>query len=65
MSDFYKFKAVLFDLGGTIIKTLEVPEIYRKILEVYGVKVPKMLGYMLCFLTVKEENFQTLKQSQV
>ena len=39
MSDFYKFKAVLFDLGGTLIKTLEAPEIYRKILEVYGVKV--------------------------
>jgi putative hydrolase of the HAD superfamily len=33
-----KFKAVLFDLGGTLIKTVDVPEIYRKILEAYGVK---------------------------
>jgi len=34
-----KFKAVLFDLGGTLIKTLDVPEIYRRILEAYGVRV--------------------------
>ena len=33
-----KFKAVLFDLGGTLIKTAEVPEIFRKILRTYGVK---------------------------
>lgn len=32
-----KFKAVLFDLGGTLIKTVEVPEIFRRILEKYGV----------------------------
>jgi len=34
-----RFKAVLFDLGGTLIKTAEVPEIFRRILAVYGVKV--------------------------
>lgn len=33
------YKAVLFDLGGTRIKTAEIPEIFRKILEIYGVKV--------------------------
>ena len=32
-----KFKAALFDLGGTLIKAVEVPEIYRRILEEYGV----------------------------
>jgi len=32
-------KAVLFDLGGTLIKTVDAPKIYRRILEVYGVKV--------------------------
>ena len=31
-------KAVLFDLGGTLIKTADVPEIYKRILETYGVK---------------------------
>lgn len=31
-----KTKAVLFDLGGTIIKTLPVAEIMRRILEAYG-----------------------------
>jgi len=34
-----KFKVVLFDLGGTLIKTASVPEIYRRILQVYGVNV--------------------------
>jgi len=33
-----QFKAVLFDLGGTLIKTAEVPEIFRRILEKHGVK---------------------------
>jgi phosphoglycolate phosphatase-like HAD superfamily hydrolase len=33
------YKAVLFDLGGTLIKTAEIPEIFRQILETYGVKV--------------------------
>jgi len=33
-----KLKAVLFDLGGTLIKTAEVPEIFRRILEKHGVK---------------------------
>jgi putative hydrolase of the HAD superfamily len=32
------FKAVLFDLGGTLIKSADVPEVYRKILEVYGIE---------------------------
>lgn len=34
-----QFQAVLFDLGWTLIKTAEIPEIYRRILETYGVKV--------------------------
>lgn len=33
------YKAVLFDLGGTLIKTAEIPEIFRRILQIYGVKV--------------------------
>lgn len=32
-------KAVLFDLGGTLVKTAEIPDIFRRILEIYGVKV--------------------------
>lgn len=39
MHSFCKFKGVLFDLGGTLIKTLDAPEIYRRILEAYGVNV--------------------------
>jgi len=31
-------KAVLFDLGGTLIKTAAIPVIYKRILETYGVK---------------------------
>jgi len=31
-------KAVLFDLGGTLIKTTPVPEILKRILERYGIK---------------------------
>ena len=34
-----EFKAVLFDLGGTLIKTVEVPEIFKRILGIYGVAV--------------------------
>ena len=33
------YKDVLFDLGGTLIKTAEIPEIFRQILEIYGVIV--------------------------
>ena len=32
-------KAVLFDLGGTLIKTADIPVIYKRILEPYGVEV--------------------------
>jgi len=32
-------KAVLFDLGGTLIKTADIPVIYKRILETYGVEV--------------------------
>ena len=32
-------EAVLFDLGGTLIKTADISEIYKRILETYGVKV--------------------------
>lgn len=34
-----RVKAVLFDLGGTLIKTAEVPEIYKRILKRFGVNV--------------------------
>ena len=34
-----RFKAVLFDLGGTLIKTAHIPETYKRILETYGVNV--------------------------
>jgi len=32
-------KAVLFDLGGTLIKTAEIPRIYKRILKAHGVMV--------------------------
>jgi len=35
-----RFKAVLFDLGGTLIKTAPIPEIIGSILETYGVQKP-------------------------
>lgn len=38
---YMKYKAVFFDLGGTLIKTVEVPEIFRRILGTYGVVVTK------------------------
>jgi len=34
-----QIKAVLFDLGGTLIKTADIPEIFKRILETYGVRV--------------------------
>ncbi|UCF59328.1 MAG: HAD-IA family hydrolase [Candidatus Bathyarchaeota archaeon] len=34
-----RVKAVLFDLGRTLIKTTYFPEIYKRILQVYGVRV--------------------------
>ena len=34
-----RVKAVLFDLGGTLIKTAEVPEIYKRIIKRFGVNV--------------------------
>lgn len=33
-------KAVIFDLGGTLIKTADIPEIFKRILQNYGVNVP-------------------------
>jgi len=33
-----RFKAVLFDLGGTLIDTAPIPEIIRRILEVHGIQ---------------------------
>jgi hypothetical protein len=32
-------EAVLFDLGWTLVETVDTPEIYKRILEVYGVRV--------------------------
>jgi HAD superfamily hydrolase (TIGR01549 family) len=34
-----KLTAVLFDLGGTLIQTSEVPQIFKRILGIYGVEV--------------------------
>lgn len=34
-----RFNAVLFDLGGTLIKTAAIPEIYKRILATFGVEV--------------------------
>jgi len=31
-------RAVLFDLGGTLVHTTEIPEVYKRILEVHGIK---------------------------
>lgn len=33
-----KIKAVLFDLGGTLIKTSSIPEVMKKILETYDIE---------------------------
>ena len=33
-----KYQAVLFDLGGTLVKTAEVPEIFRRIIETFGLR---------------------------
>jgi putative hydrolase of the HAD superfamily len=30
-------KAVLFDLGGTLVSTTEIPEVYRRMLEAHGI----------------------------
>lgn len=35
-----QIKAVLFDLGGTLIKTAAIPEIFKSILQTHGVNVP-------------------------
>lgn len=32
-----KIKAILFDLGGTLVKTSPIPEIFQKILQAHGV----------------------------
>lgn len=32
-------KAVLFDLGGTLIKTAEIPRIYKRILKAHGIMI--------------------------
>jgi 2-haloalkanoic acid dehalogenase type II len=34
-----RFKAVLFDLGWTLVKNLDPPMVYERILKAYGVKV--------------------------
>ena len=31
-------KAVLFDLGGTLVHTTEIPEVYKRMLEAHGIK---------------------------
>ena len=36
-----RIKAVLFDLGGTLIKTDPVPEIFLKILRKHGIHIPR------------------------
>jgi 2-haloalkanoic acid dehalogenase type II len=34
-----KYRAVLFDLGGTLVNTVDVSEIFRRILETFGFRV--------------------------
>lgn len=34
-----KYRAVLFDLGGTLVKTAEVPRIFKRVLETLGFQV--------------------------
>jgi len=34
-----KIRAVLFDVGGTLIKSLPAPEIHKRILEAHGIRV--------------------------
>jgi putative hydrolase of the HAD superfamily len=34
-------KGVLFDLGGTLIQTSEIPQIFKSILRIYGVEVDR------------------------
>ena len=34
-----QIRAVLFDLGGTLVKTADVPQIFSRILETYGIEV--------------------------
>ena len=34
-----RYKAVLFDLGGTLVRTADIPEIFRRILETFGFRV--------------------------
>jgi len=31
-------RAVLFDLGGTLVRTTEIPKVYKRILEAHGIK---------------------------
>jgi len=33
------FRAVLFDLGGTLMKTVPIQDIYKSIMELYGIEV--------------------------
>jgi putative hydrolase of the HAD superfamily len=39
MNNATTYKAVLFDLGGTLVRTADPPEIFRRILDAYGVSV--------------------------
>ena len=34
----HQVKAVLFDLGGTLVHTTEIPEVYKRMLEANGIK---------------------------
>lgn len=54
-----RVKAVLFDLGGTLIKTAEVPEIYKRILKRFGVNVTS--GEILKAHRANEEEFDIAK----
>lgn len=54
-----RVKAVLFDLGGTPIKTTEVPEIYKRILKRFGVNVTS--GEVLKAHRANEEEFDIAK----
>jgi len=35
-----KIRAILFDMGGTLVKVESIPETYRRILKAYGIELP-------------------------
>jgi putative hydrolase of the HAD superfamily len=53
------FRAVLFDLGGTLMKTAPIQEIYKSILELYGIEVSA--GEILEALDAHQNSFDPVE----